>query len=170
MKHGISRNVLVVPALLATLMLLPVSAWAVTITGTSGDDVLTGKGGDDTISARAGNDTVSGGSGSDTLGPGNDLLQAGQGTDRVDGQDGDEGDDVIRVGPGKDLIFGEEGVNTLYATNDGVKDELYCGHRLAPVGSRGVLHYIGSEDPLDHVNYCDDVVIDPVRPEPSAAW
>jgi Ca2+-binding RTX toxin-like protein len=68
---------------------------AITISGTSNDDVITGTAGSDVINARAGDDIINalggsdricGGNGSDRLigGPDDDLLNGGAGSNTVD--------------------------------------------------------------------------------------
>jgi Ca2+-binding RTX toxin-like protein len=59
----------------------------VTITGTSGRDVLRGTDGPDVIAGRAGHDLIIGGGGIDRIcgGAGNDKLDGGPGSDHLDG-------------------------------------------------------------------------------------
>ncbi len=62
----------------------------VTLTGTTGDDILDGGNGKDAIFGSDGNDTLSGGNGNDRLdgGAGNDTLNGGIGHDLLTGGDG----------------------------------------------------------------------------------
>ncbi|NQV84683.1 MAG: hypothetical protein HQ494_12790, partial [Rhodospirillales bacterium] len=112
---------------------------AVSITGSSsddllvggtGDDILKGRGGDDELLGGAGNDelfgssgddTLDGGSGDDTLfgSSGKDDLKGGEGNDYLDGGssndviDGGAGDDFIKGGKGDDIITGGAGNDQL---------------------------------------------------------
>jgi hypothetical protein len=107
----------------------------VTITGTSGPDVLTGTpkrdviqalGGDDIIDALGGNDRVCAGGGNDRVNgrTGNDQATGGSGNDRMIGAAGDDtlsgqggrdrlkgkgGDDTLRGGPKRDNLNGGGG-------------------------------------------------------------
>ncbi|TAK91636.1 MAG: hypothetical protein EPO09_15905 [Aquabacterium sp.] len=71
----------------ADLLALAKKPADLTLTGTSGKDVLSGKDGNDTLSGLAGNDTLAGGKGDDLLngGKGNDtyLFSAGDGHDTI---------------------------------------------------------------------------------------
>jgi CSLREA domain-containing protein len=110
----------------------------VTMTGTSGNDVLTGTmkrdviralGGDDVINALGGNDRVCAGAGNDRVNgrSGRDVVAGGAGNDRVRGAGGDDdlrgqsgrdrlkgkgGDDVLRGGPEPDALNGGGGIDT----------------------------------------------------------
>ena len=110
----------------------------VTMTGTSGNDVLTGTtkrdviralGGDDVINALGGNDRVCAGAGNDRVNgrSGRDVVAGGSGNDRVRGAGGDDdlrgqsgrdrlkgkgGDDVLRGGPEPDALNGGGGIDT----------------------------------------------------------
>jgi hypothetical protein len=81
---------------------------AVTILGTSGDDVLTGTDGIDVISGLEGNDIIRGLRGRDVLcgGPGRDRIFGGRNGDIIFG--GDEGD-KINGEAGADILLGERG-------------------------------------------------------------
>ena len=79
---------------------------------------------------------------------------AGAGNDEVTG---DEGDDVIYPGPGADTIYGEEGDNTIIATNDGVRDDIFC-NMIKVATPPGTIIYIGEVDPLDALRNCKVVV------------
>jgi CSLREA domain-containing protein len=93
----------------------------VTMTGTSGNDVLTGTkkrdviralGGDDVIDALGGNDRVCAGAGNDrVLGrSGRDQVAGGSGNDRAIGHGGD---DVLRGQGGRDRLKGKGADDTL---------------------------------------------------------
>jgi len=110
----------------------------VTMTGTSGNDVLTGTpkrdviralGGDDVIDALGGNDRVCAGAGNDRVNgrSGRDVVAGGAGNDRVRGAGGDDdlrgqggrdrlkgkgGDDLLRGGPKRDNLNGGAGTDT----------------------------------------------------------
>lgn len=102
----------------------------VTLTGTSGQDILVGGAGADTLSGLAGADKLYGNEGSDVLngndGPdelygwtGNDTLNGGFGADTMFGDDGADtlygevGADVIWGGIGNDFMDGGDGGDTL---------------------------------------------------------
>ncbi|MFQ3680326.1 MAG: hypothetical protein SNJ60_07465, partial [Pseudanabaenaceae cyanobacterium] len=78
-------------------------AVALTLNGTSGNDVLAGGMANDTIRGGAGNDYITGGDGNDSLfgESGNDRLYGGRGNDSVVG------------GTGNDILFGDLGNDTL---------------------------------------------------------
>jgi CSLREA domain-containing protein len=93
----------------------------VTITGTSGADVLTGTtkrdviralGGDDVVDALGGNDRVCAGGGNDRVigRAGNDQVTGGSGNDRTIGHGGD---DLLRGQGGRDRLKGKGGNDTL---------------------------------------------------------
>ena len=110
----------------------------VTMTGTSGNDVLTGTtkrdviralGGDDVIDALGGNDRVCAGAGNDRVNgrSGRDVVAGGAGNERIRGAGGDDdlrgqggrdrlkgkgGDDVLRGGPEPDALNGGGGIDT----------------------------------------------------------
>ena len=94
---------------------------AVTITGTSGADVLSGTPGpdviagghgDDLIDAGAGNDVVCGGNGGDVIaGGGDDDVLFGE--NDVDVLFGDAGRDVVDGGNGDDRVSGDDGTDTV---------------------------------------------------------
>jgi Ca2+-binding RTX toxin-like protein len=95
---------------LAALLAVAAPAYAVTLTGTAGDDVLTGTEGDDRIDARAGDDTLNG------LG-GHDLLYGEFGDDTLDGGDGP---DNLGGGTGADLLKGGYGPDRLNVSDGDV--------------------------------------------------
>ena len=101
-----------------------VSRKALTVYGSSGNDVLTGHASfADVLYGEAGDDTLDGQGG-------NDLLDGGEGNDQLYGRDGD---DVIYGGAGNDQLFGGAGINTLAG---GAGDDLLYGG-----GSGGADHY-----------------------------
>ncbi len=124
--------------------------------GNDGRDAVYGGPGTDHPQGGTGNDRVFGGSGDDELDgdAGNDYIVAGAGNDGVTG---DEGDDVIYPGPGADVIYGEEGNNTIIATDDGVRDDIFCNQIIVPAPP-GLIIYIGHRDPLDALRNCKVVV------------
>jgi Ca2+-binding RTX toxin-like protein len=97
--------------------------YAVTIAGTSGDDVLNGTAAADVMAGKAGSDLIKGGAGGDVIcgGDGFDDIIAGDGADQVWGEgwaddiSGGNGNDTLRGGGdsdrfndgnGKDFVFG----------------------------------------------------------------
>jgi Ca2+-binding RTX toxin-like protein len=83
-----------------------------TLKGAAGDDYLYGEDGHDIVDGGAGNDVLSGGVGNDTLlgGAGNDTLFGGIGRNYMDGGDGDN---VFHGGAGDDTIVGGSGNNAI---------------------------------------------------------
>jgi Ca2+-binding RTX toxin-like protein len=101
---GIPSTILVIFASILTLTPTIGTAFAVTLSGTNGDDDLRGTNNPDTIYGKSGNDLIYG-YGSD------DKLYGGRGDDRIKG------------GTGNDYISGWYGGNTLYG-GDG-NDRIY---------------------------------------------
>jgi Ca2+-binding RTX toxin-like protein len=133
--------------------------------GEDGDDYLHGNDGTDVVHGGPGNDHPQGGPGDDRVygedgddeldgDQGNDFIDAGPGNDEVTG---DEGDDVIYPGDGADTIYGEEGDNTVIATNDGVRDDIFC-NMIKVATPPGTIIYIGEVDPLDALRNCKVVI------------
>jgi Ca2+-binding RTX toxin-like protein len=133
--------------------------------GEDGNDWLHGNDGNDVVSGGPGNDHPQGGTGNDRVygGPGDDELDGDQGNDLIYGGDGndsitgDEGDDVIYPGPGADEVYGEEGMNKIVATDDGVRDDIFCNQIVVPAPP-GIIVYIGHRDPLDELRNCKVVI------------
>jgi len=106
---------------------------AVTITGSSGADVIVGTLGDDVIDARAGADRIDGGGGHDVIcaGAGDDLVRGGAGNDLIQGGQGDDrllggaGDDRVQGGAGDDRASGDDGSDVVQG--DGGRDQLSGG-------------------------------------------
>jgi Ca2+-binding RTX toxin-like protein len=124
---------------LATLLTVAAPAYAVTLTGTPGDDVLTGTEGDDRILARAGDDVLSG------LG-GHDVLYGEVGDDTLDGGDGP---DNLGGGTGADLLMGGYGEDRLNVSNG---DRAYGGPQHDYVVARNgtfVVHGGSGPDRID---------------------
>ena len=98
------------------------TAFADTINGSSGDNVIWAGAGDDVVSANSGNDTVYGEAGDDILrgNYGADILEGGDGADILKGAGGD---DTLKGGAGNDTLRGESDNDTLYG-GDGL-DTLY---------------------------------------------
>lgn len=94
-----------------------------TLTGTSGNDVLIGSDYQDNINGGDGDDTIVAGAGNDLMlfgGNGNDFISGGDGVDQLYGNNGN---DVIFGGDGDDLILvgaGDDGNNVAFggAGND----------------------------------------------------
>ena len=95
------------------------SAFADSITGDLGVNVLSGGGGNDTLSASDGADTIFGGEGNDVIsggiggdsilgGNGNDNIGGGKGGDRIFG---DDGDDTLNGNLGNDQLTGGAGAD-----------------------------------------------------------
>ncbi len=96
------------------LLIPAISAEAISVYGTTGDDVVDastfsgsvsywGLSGNDTITTGAGNDQVAGEDG-------DDVINTGAGDDTIFGG---AGDDVINAGEGNDYLAGNEGVDTM---------------------------------------------------------
>ncbi|WP_159995527.1 M10 family metallopeptidase C-terminal domain-containing protein [Roseomonas sp. 18066] len=92
-----------------------------TLSGTSGADVLTGGGNADTINGQGGNDIIAGGGGDDLLlgGSGNDMLLGGEGHDRLVGG---PGTDIMTGGAGNDRFIFSEGDVGLGSARDVITD------------------------------------------------
>lgn len=88
------------------------AAFAATINGTEGNDVLEGTSRADTIFGKGGDDRIYGFEG-------NDKLYGGQGNDRVYGH---EGDDSIFGWKGGNRLYGSFGNDVIYATGDWATD------------------------------------------------
>ncbi|GAW34785.1 bifunctional hemolysin/adenylate cyclase precursor [Roseovarius sp. A-2] len=97
---------------------------ALTLTGTSGDDLLLGSPLNDTITGSGSNDTIEGRDGDDLIntGSGFDLVEAGGGDDLVQGLNGF---DTLNGGAGNDTLQGNFGNDELNG-GDG-DDELQGG-------------------------------------------
>ena len=109
----------------------------VTISGTTGDDVIKGndqnnrifgKGGDDIICAGNGHDYINASSGDDEIygQAGNDVIYGGDDDDYVEGG---TGTDIIFTGFGGDEIYGQEEVDVVYA---GIAHMQLVSSRLTP--------------------------------------
>jgi hypothetical protein len=113
------------------------------LAGEKGDDEVRGLGGSDGVMAGPGNDVIYSGPGNDnsvTGDDGDDVIYGGPGNDK--NVIGSGGDDVIYGGPGDDNLSGRNGKDAIYGgpgddtrldgggpwrTNDGHRDEIYCG-------------------------------------------
>jgi hypothetical protein len=113
----------------ATLIALPVSSFAetltcdgkmVTLAGTDGNDTLVGSEGRDVIHGLGGNDTIRGLGGNDTIcgGDGDDRLYGGKRADRIFGG---SGADLISGGSGRDRLYGGSGADVVYGGSGGDK-------------------------------------------------
>jgi len=129
-KHGRPARVALVALLVsATLIALPVSSFAgsltcdgklVTLAGTDGNDTLVGSEGRDVIHGRGGNDIIRGLGGNDTIcgGDGDDQLYGGKRADRIFGGGGA---DFISGGSGRDRLFGGHGDDIINGGSAGDK-------------------------------------------------
>ena len=97
-------------------------AFACTIKGTGGNDVLVGTSGPDVICGFGGNDRINGSGGDDIIygGPGNDTIIGGGGSDSLHGNSGN--DKFIAKDGQRDLVNGNGGHDT--ATFDRNLDKL----------------------------------------------
>ena len=119
-------------------------AGADVLVGGAGDDFLDGGDGDDLGWGGTGKDVLFGGSGADLLdgGSDDDLLLGGAGNDVLFGANdndtlfgeggndtiyGDAGNDALYAGVGRDVLNGGAGDDTLFATDDGIGDDLRGG-------------------------------------------
>jgi len=102
--------------------------------GGGGDDYLSGYAGDDFFNGMEGNDTLKGGAGIDRLfgGAGNDIMFGGAGNDTLYGREdndvmfGDEGNDELYGGTGDDEISGGEGDDYLDGEGGAGSDKIYA--------------------------------------------
>jgi Ca2+-binding RTX toxin-like protein len=112
-----------------------------TITGTSGNDVIYAANGNDVIDGAGGDDLICGVDGMDKIrgGAGNDRIFGSQGDDDLGGQIGDDeviggpgndrvnggaGNDRVRGGDGNDILNGGDGDDSVYGGND---DDVLAG-------------------------------------------
>jgi Ca2+-binding RTX toxin-like protein len=105
-KNPTITNMLVIFAATATMLALtPItSAFAVTLSGTNGDDMLRGTNNSDTIDGKRGDDAIYGYGGKDTLygGTGDDRIKGGSGDDYIYGW---YGGNTLSGGTGNDHIY-----------------------------------------------------------------
>jgi hypothetical protein len=160
MRRGVVGTMFVVAVL---SVLLAGVAWAKTITGTSGNDVLVGTSRGDTIRGLQGTDRIDGGAGPDVLqgnenddrlvgGPGDDVLGGGRGEDALCGGAGDDGlkESLIRGAGG----FTNNGITVFYFGSGWGQDSIG-----KPEGSRtdlDTIEFVNSED--SPVEFCDSLV------------
>lgn len=120
------------------------------LTGTSGDDVLNGSDYNDRIYGLEGDDRISGQGGNDTI----------TGNDGNDNIDGGAGDDVIGSGTGNNIISGGEGNDTIRVNNNGGNNLVFGGDgndvidRTTAPGSLSTLggkNYLYGEDGDDTI-------------------
>ncbi|MBO0614334.1 calcium-binding protein [Thiothrix fructosivorans] len=92
-----------------------------TVTGSTGDDVVKGTTGGANYNMDTGNDTVNGGDGIDNIngGAGNDTLNGGKGDDILEGG---ADNDTMDGGAGDDTLHGNSGVDSL---TGGAGDDLF---------------------------------------------
>lgn len=160
---------------LGAVALIATSAYADTINGTNGNDLLEGTAGADTINGFAGNDSVFAGSGADLIRGGNgaDTLIGENGNDRIFGgpgndeltdwqQDfgqhrdhdqmwGGDGNDLLGFTRGTDRVFGGRGNDTFKTHNEGAPDVIDCGPGF------DVVTYAGARDTHDTLKNCERV-------------
>ena len=129
---------------------------ALTLTGTSGGDILRGAAGNDTLQGLLGNDTLEGGAGNDLLegGDGYDRLNGGAGNDTLYGNNaGDTGGDVsgdylLDDQGGNDQLFGQGGDDTVRVYRYG---NIAASSVLLDGGAGNDFLYFSSERHLDTV-------------------
>lgn len=131
---------------------------AVTLRGTSGNDVIVGTSGNDTIVGYGGNDTICAGDGDDFIsaGDGNDRLYSGAGADRIYGGAGNDriyseaGNDWISSGTGDDWVDGGSGNDTVLGY--GGKDDIRGGSGDDTLSGGGAADTIYGQDGNDTIN------------------
>lgn len=99
---------LVAAGMLAGTAVVPMTVFALTVTGTNGPDTLKGTNSVDTIYGNGGDDRIHGYKGDDT-------LYGGRGDDRIWGG---SGDDSIYAWHGNNHVSGGDGSDIIYATGD----------------------------------------------------
>ncbi len=95
------------------------SAFADTVYGALGNDLIKGFDGNDSLEGDLGNDQLEGGSGGDSLygEAGNDVINGGPGFDYMYGGGGN--DDITTGGGGSETAWGEDGNDRLFGSADG---------------------------------------------------
>lgn len=116
---------------LVAVTFLPLSALAVTLYGTSGNDTLIGTSGTDLIYGNSGNDWIDGKGGAEKGGHGTGGLYGGFGADEIYGGDGMDGLND-HTNPGDcdgytDYLVGQAQSDTLVAYGCYQKDYFYGG-------------------------------------------
>ncbi|WP_457279434.1 calcium-binding protein [Polaromonas sp. P5_D5] len=159
-----------------------VTASALIVTGTAGDDVMTGTVMDDTLRGMGGNDNITAGGGTNVLdgGDGNDVLTGGYGGhDTLLGGAGNDimtvlgsysSDNVFEGGTGNDTMTGSywndtykfnlgDGQDTIIelASNNNVTDKLVFGPDIAVVDITAVRS--GNDLVLGHSNGLDKITV-----------
>jgi Ca2+-binding RTX toxin-like protein len=130
-------------------------AFADTVVGDDGNDLILGRGGSDSLYGGNDNDTIDGEDGSDLVlgGNGSDSLYGGNGNDIVYGESGNDylnggdGSDILGGGEGNDVLFGDAGNDTLYA--DGGEDTLFGGAGADLLRGGDGRNLIGGDDGND---------------------
>lgn len=141
--------------------------YGVSISGTTGDDVITGTDGDDVIIAREGNDTISGGKGNNTyaffVGDGTNTIENGQGIDKIDlvhnaplaanfSRDINNNNLKINYGEDSNIILKDYFLNTSHSVKTIILneveqslDDLIAGNGIYITGTSGNDNITGSD-------------------------
>ncbi len=137
------------------------------IHGGDGDDVIWGLGSGDTLCGGNGNDTIFGQAGVDTLlgGSGDDLLYGVSGDDILLGGGGDDdmwggsGWDWISGGPGNDDVWGQNGGDTIFGGPGADNLRGQQGYDFLTAGSGADILDGGADDDVLNGNAGDDLIL-----------
>jgi Ca2+-binding RTX toxin-like protein len=130
------------------------SAFADTLIGGNGSNVINGGGGNDNIAGLNGDDTLNGDDGADLLSGGNggDVLSGGAGNDTLQG---DNGNDILDGGAGADLLTGGNGSDRfVFTVLDGAKDRI-TDFKAGPdkIDLSGADAIVGNANANDHFTW-----------------
>ena len=137
---------------------LNISAMGLTLSQSSGDDVVTGTDYEDIVYGNSGNDTINTGNGDDTLigGTGNDILNGGNGNDTYVWNLGD-GLDTVTDGQGTSdkILFGTGiSLNNLKFTQEGKNLRIYVNDDIEQ-GVVIVNFYNSNADKIEKLEFAD---------------
>ena len=137
---------------------LNISAMGLTLSQSSGDDVVTGTDYEDVVYGNGGNDTINTGNGDDMLigGTGNDTLNGGNGNDTYVWNSGD-GLDTITDGQGvaDKILFGTGiNLNNLKFTQEGKNLRIYVNDDIEQ-GVVIVNFYNSNTDKIEKLEFAD---------------
>jgi Ca2+-binding RTX toxin-like protein len=118
-------------------------AFAITETGTNGNDELIGTNKEDKLSGRGGDDYLEGRAAADT-------LKGGSDEDQIRGM---KGRDYLSGGRGKDILLGGNGSDRIEA-DDGYRDSINCGKGLDDKAN------VDDKDSVENCEFVDGQPVD----------